>query len=568
MTNPLSDSEKHSALRSPLKKGRKILVPEAEPELSESLMDGTSSPLSPKYSKSTLNFVDENTNLPLQSNHTEESELFGLTDTSTISELVSVLCKQAIPTIISFFLSIGGTFINLLFAGHFTHETGDTSAILAGVSMANMFANVSCLSVLIGMSGAVETLGSQHNGAGNYKEVGIILQRSCLILGLLAIPISLLWFFVADIFRALNVQVGETVLEVVQRFIRIRCLTIPMDVFNESYEKYLMSIGVMKPSMWANASFNVSLLLFNLLFVYGFKLNYECLAWSWVISLYLSSFVQFGLSLSYEEVQRTLTPPDRAALTNWKEFISLGLPGTVMLCSEWWAYEVLGIFAALLGSVEVVAQTIIIQTASLAFMIPLGLGIACASLVGNSLGAKKKDLAKRIGKLSVKSIFVVEILVGTIMILCGRFFVDLFTQDPKVIKCANRAIPFLSVFTLVDGLQGVSSGVLRGAGKQFIGAVANIIAFYGIGLPMAWFMCFTLQLGVNGLMLGISCGTVFQVIVLLFLIFIKEDYIYSADVTRRDGFQKLRNIDDEEMGEIVLNELVHVNPLPIRNDDL
>jgi hypothetical protein len=45
-----------------------------------------------------------------------------------------------------------------------------------------MFANVSCLSILIVMSSAVEILGSQHNGAGNYKEVGIVLQRSILIL--------------------------------------------------------------------------------------------------------------------------------------------------------------------------------------------------------------------------------------------------------------------------------------------------------------------------------------------------------------------------------------------------
>lgn len=55
-----------------------------------------------------------------------------------------------------------------------------------------------------------------------------------------------------------------------------------------------------------------------------------------------------------------------------------------MLCSEWWAYEILTIFASILGVEHVAAQSIILQTASLAFMLPLGIGIASASLIGNN----------------------------------------------------------------------------------------------------------------------------------------------------------------------------------------
>ncbi len=477
--------------------------------------------------------------------HNEEEELFGLSEESTEYDQLRVLISQSVPVIISFFLSIGGTFTNLVFAGQYVHESGDKSAVFAGVSLANMFANVSCLSILIGMSGAVETLGSQHNGAGNYKEVGIILQRSIIILGIITIPIIFLWFFAADIFQAIGVE--DTVCDVIQRFIRIRILTIPMDVINESYEKYLMSIGVMKPSMWANISFNFFIFIFDAIFVHWFNLHYDCLAWSWVLSLYLSAFLQIYLSLSEPAVKRTLVPYDKAAWSNWKEFINLGLPGTVMLCSEWWAYEVLSIFASLLGTAQVAAQTIILQTASLAFMVPLGLGVACASLVGNAVGAGKKSLAIAIGKLSVKSIFVLEVAIGVVILLLGPYFVDVFSNDSQVKHVANRAIPFLSLFALIDGLQGVCSGVLRGAGKQFIGAVANLIAFYVIGLPMAWFFCFTLHLGVNGLMLGISCGTIFQVGVLVTMILFFESYVYSSDLSvekRVDGFEPVRTSDE------------------------
>ena len=319
-----------------------------------------------------------------------------------------------------------------------------------------MFANVSCLSILIGMSSAVETLGSQHNGAGNYKEVGIVLQRSILILAVITLPIIILWFFTADIFRLL--QVEENVCVVINKFIRIRSLTIPIDIVNESYEKYLMSIGVMQPSMWANISFNVFILSFDLLFVYGLKLNYECLAWSWVISMYLSGIVQLALSWHHPSVARTLQPWNKEALTKWWEFISLGLPGTVMLCSEWWAYEILTIFASLLGTADVSAQTIILQTASLAFMVPLGVGVATSSLVGNALGAQLKTLAIKLGKLVLGSILFLEIILGVALFFLGPYFVDLFTNDPKVMEVANGAVPFLSIFTMIDGVQGVGSG--------------------------------------------------------------------------------------------------------------
>jgi multidrug resistance protein, MATE family len=352
--------------------------------------------------------------------------------------------------------------------------------------------------------------------------------------------------------------VEPVVCNVIQRFIRIRSLTIPMDVINESYEKYLMSIGVMKPSMWANIAFNVLILVFDAFFVYGLKLHYDCLAWSWVLSLYLSAFVQIALSWNHPSVRRTLQPFDRAAWSNWWEFIKLGLPGTVMLCSEWWAYEILTIFASLLGTAQVAAQTIILQTASLAFMVPLGVGVACGSLVGNALGAGKKNLAITVGKLSIGGIFVVEILIGIVTLVGGTYFVDLYSNDNSVKSHGNKAIPFLSVFVMVDGLQGVSSGVLRGAGKQFIGAITNIIAFYAIGLPMAWIFCFNMKLGVNGLMMGIAFGTMFQVVVLLIMILAFESYVYSSNI-REEVKMIFTQVNSEDSSHgIVMNRLVNI----------
>lgn len=95
-----------------------------------------------------------------------EDDLFGLSEGSSRAEKIFMLGKQSAPVIVSFFLGLSGSLINLLFAGRFVPTTGDRSIVFAGISLGNMFASVTCFSLLVGMSSAIETLGSQHNGAG------------------------------------------------------------------------------------------------------------------------------------------------------------------------------------------------------------------------------------------------------------------------------------------------------------------------------------------------------------------------------------------------------------------
>lgn len=74
----------------------------------------------------------------------------GIDENSSTNERLQVLVAQAGPVTISFFLGFAGTFTNLIFASHFVAEDGSASTVFAGVSLANMFANVSCMSLLIG----------------------------------------------------------------------------------------------------------------------------------------------------------------------------------------------------------------------------------------------------------------------------------------------------------------------------------------------------------------------------------------------------------------------------------
>lgn len=157
--------------------------------------------------------------------------------------------------------------------------------------------------------------------------------------------------------------------------------------------------------------------------------------------------------------------------------------------------------------------------------------------------------------MAVGVISFVELFVGAAILFLGSFFINFFTTDQDVRGLAKESLVFLSIFCFFDAIQGVISGILRGAGKQVIGAISNICAFYIIGLPLAYYFCFHTPFGVNGLMLGISGGVIFQDIACFYLIYYCEKFVFPLDIDNNieikshSAFTILNDDDDDEVDE-------------------
>ena len=60
----------------------------------------------------------------------------------------------------------------------------------------------------------------------------------------------------------------------------------------------------------------------------------------------------------------------------------------------------------------------------------------------------------------------------------------------------------LIVYVVFDGVQSALTGVLKGLGKQRLGGPVVVVAYYGIGLPVSYYLAFTRHQGVVGLCVG------------------------------------------------------------------
>ncbi|GCB62337.1 hypothetical protein scyTo_0007215, partial [Scyliorhinus torazame] len=113
----------------------------------------------------------------------------------------------------------------------------------------------------------------------------------------------------------------------------------------------------------------------------------------------------------------------------------------------------------------------------------------------------------------------ISLVITVIIGATGNVVGYIFTNDREIIHLVSETIPICAVYHYFEAMTCVCGGVLRGAGKQNLGAIGNIVGFYLIGLPIGISLMFAAKLGVFGLWCGILIAGVVQLIFFLIVIY-------------------------------------------------
>uniref|UniRef100_I1P666 Protein DETOXIFICATION n=1 Tax=Oryza glaberrima TaxID=4538 RepID=I1P666_ORYGL len=184
---------------------------------------------------------------------------------------------------------------------------------------------------------------------------------------------------------------------------------------------------------------------------------------------------------------------------------------------EWWSFELLVLLSGLLPNPKLEASvlSICLNSGSLAFMIPFGLGSAISTRVSNELGAGRPEAARLASRVVMVLGLGVGVAIGLAMILVRHLWGYAYSNEEEVVQYVAKMMPILAVSFLFDDLQCVLSGVARGCGWQKVGAIVNLGAYYLVGIPAALCFAFVYHLGGMGLWLGIMCALIVQMLLLL-----------------------------------------------------
>lgn len=149
---------------------------------------------------------------------------------------------------------------------------------------------------------------------------------------------------------------------------------------------------------------------------------------------------------------------------------------------------------------------------SLAFLPALALGMAAATLVGQSLGAQRPDLAQQHARRIVGAALLLCLPVCGAFLLAGRSLAGLFSHDPAVIGHAASYLWWMGVTEplLVAGIVGTN--VLQGAGDTRFPLVSTVFSLYVFRLPLAYWL--VPRLGADGAWMAMGASMIVQGLVI------------------------------------------------------
>ncbi|KAM6110693.1 multidrug and toxin extrusion protein 2-like [Pterocles gutturalis] len=404
------------------------------------------------------------------------------------------LARLAGPVFVAQLLGFLISVVSSIFCGHLG------KAELDAVTLAVSVINVTGISIGSGLASACDTLMSQTYGGKNLKQVGTILQRGILILLLCCFPC---WAVFVNTERILLLlRQDPEVSRLTQVYVMIFIPALPAVFLYQLQTRYLLSQAIILPQVLTGIAANILNVAMNAFFLYALKLGMVGSAWANTASQYTQALLLF-LYVWWKKIHvETWGGWSRDCLQDWGPFIRLAVPGMLMMCIEWWTFEIGSFLAGLLSVVELGVQSVMYELSSAAYMVPLGFSVAVSVRVGNALGAGDVVQAKTscITALLCAEIFavVVATLLGTLKDVVGY----IFTNDKEIITLVSKVVIIFAPFHLFDAAAATCGGVLRGTGKQKMGAIANAIGYYAIGLPIGISLMFAAKMGVLGLWVG------------------------------------------------------------------
>ncbi len=211
------------------------------------------------------------------------------------------------------------------------------------------------------------------------------------------------------------------------------------------------------------------------------------------------------LTLVQSDIRRTFRPFRFASITlgRLRRMVTLawpeGLRGVMVTLGFLIFLELHEAF----GTREAAAGTILINVASAGFLLALGMGFACATMVGRHLGRGEPEQARRMVWLGARLAMVGLLVPSILLAVFAPQVLSLFTPDVPVVETATPALRLFAIAATFDALPVVLVFSLQGAGATRWVAGVQVMQQYVLLIPLALLLGFSLGLGVFGLWVGL-----------------------------------------------------------------
>ncbi|GMF21572.1 unnamed protein product [Phytophthora lilii] len=426
---------------------------------------------------------------------------------------VRKLFTLAYPVIFTYVLEFFPELVSMTLVGHL--DSPLTKQYLDGVALSTMCMNLTAIGVGFGLATAMDTLCSQAYGAGKPRKLGIYLQCGLIVLGLASIPVFIVNWYT----EACLLMIGQPaqVAMFAGRFSRILLPGIPFMFVYEMLKKVMQAQNVVMPMVYIALISNLVNLVLGVYLTFYTPLGFDGAAIARLLSEVVLPLCLIPYYLRNPHIPAEWWPgwQVKEATHHLGTFLTLGIPGMFMMLLEWWSFEIMAAIVGWLPNsvVAISVHSVLVNVSTFAFNFFLGISVAANVLVGNYLGSNKPHHAKMASTLGMILSGSLSAVLAVIIIATRYYIPEIFINDAISIGLAGHALLFLMPYQMCDAVNAVMQGVFRGTGRLMLGAYINLIAYFVVGLPFGVYLAFRMDMGVEGMWLGLTAGIFFGCIV-------------------------------------------------------
>ncbi len=369
---------------------------------------------------------------------------------------------------------------------------------------------------VLGILMATPPLVSEMDGAGRHEKIGPLIRQVMWLALMLAVVSFLVLRSLPPVFELMGTR-PEVRPEAIGYLKAISWGIFPFTIFLAF--RYLAD-GVSHTRFTMYISF-LGLLLnipFNYILMFG-KLGFPALGVRGcgyaTASVLLCQMLAYGSIIARHrqfKAYAVFSHWERPDADEIRRILRLGLPIGVAVFAEAGFFSIVTMMASRLEPHVIAAHQITLNFASLLFMIPLGLAMAITIRVGNAVGRKNPEDIRRAGWVGIGLTLLTQSLSAWILFTWPEHVAHWYTDDAAIIAVAVNLLFLAGIFQIADGLQVAAAGALRGLQDTRFLMFSTILAFWGVGFVVSWWLAFGQNLGAEGLWIGLIAGLILAAI--------------------------------------------------------
>lgn len=361
------------------------------------------------------------------------------------------------------------------------------------------FVNFTAGAVVIGLSSGVQAMAARRKGEGRESVMAVPLNGGLLLALAIGVPTSAAVFWTASDFFPL-VNGDPEVYELGIPYIQMRIIAMTALGMNFAFRGYWNAINRSMIYLRTLLVMHAVNIFLNYVLIFG-KLGFPEMG---VAGAGLGSAIATFVGCGYYFAQGlTLAKPhgffhglpDRATMAT---MVRLSIPSCIQQLFFSLGFLTLFWIIGQVGTLEVAAANVLINIVLVAILPGNGLGLAAASLVGQSLGAGNPHDAHQWGWDVVKVATLLLACIGLPMVVAPDIILGAFLHDPATLNLARLPLQITGVGVLADAAGIVLLNALLGAGAARQVMVMSVLLQWLVFLPAAWLVGPVLGWGLVG----------------------------------------------------------------------